>query len=425
MAGTGARAECGLTGRRAALGWSAMIAERWRTITTGLPPQFWLLWVGTLVNRLGGFVVPFLTLYLTSQRALPVGRAATMVSLFGAGSFLAQLVGGELADRIGRRPVMLLSLLAAPVAMVTLGFARSLPLIAAATLALGFLTDLYRPAVSAAVADLVAPAARTRAFGFLYWAINLGFAVAPVVAGILAGYSYLALFLGDAATTFAFGLIVLLGLRETRPAAAARAAGPALRSRLARLGRAPVLLVFSALACGFGLIYMQGQVTLPIDMQAKGLGPRDYGLAIAVNGLLIVLVSLPVGHHAGRWPRFTAMAAAAGLAGLGFGAHAMAGTLTLYAVAVAIWTCGEILAATIAPAIIADLAPIDLRGLYQGVFGASWGLAHFLGPLAGGWVLQHQGARALWLGCLGLGGLLAVGFMVLGRVARGTRNTAV
>ncbi len=70
------------------------------------------LWLGTLINRLGSFVIPFLTLYLTQRRGPPIGQAALMVSLFGAGSFSAA-IWGELADRLGRRPVMLL-LLQAP-----------------------------------------------------------------------------------------------------------------------------------------------------------------------------------------------------------------------------------------------------------------------------------------------------------------------
>jgi MFS family permease len=386
--------------------------------TEGLPAQYWLLWAGTLVNRLGSFVMPFLTLYLTTQRAIPVGQAALMVSLFGAGSFIAQLTGGYLADRIGRRPVMLFSLMAAPAAMIALGFARPLPVIAGCTLALGFLTDLYRPAVSAAIADLVPPESRIRAYGYLYWAINLGFAVASVVAGVLAGYTYLALFVGDAVTTFAFGVIVLIGLRETRPDAAARAAHASLRERLAQLGQAPILLLFSALVFGFGLVYMQGHVTLPVDMQSHGLGPREYGLAVAVNGLLIVLVSLPVSCAAGRWPRFGAMAAAALLLGLGFGFQAFADSLPLYALAVAVWTLGEIAAAAVAPAIIADLAPIERRGLYQGVYGSSWSLAFFVGPVLGGRILQDLGAATLWLGCLGLCVVLAGGYLALGALAR-------
>ena len=153
---------------------------------SGLPRSFWLLWIGTFINRLGGFVVPFLTLYLTSQRGLSVSQAALVVSLFGAGSFGAALVGGELADRLGRRPVMLISFLLAPVNMILLGLTRTIALIGPLTLVQGFFTDLYRPAVNAMVADLVPTEHRPRAYGYIYWAINLGFAIAPAIAGFLA-----------------------------------------------------------------------------------------------------------------------------------------------------------------------------------------------------------------------------------------------
>jgi len=162
---------------------------RFQTLTADLPPAYWFLWLGILINRLGSFVIPFLTLYLTSQRGVSVSQAALTVSLFGAGSFAAQLVGGELADRFGRRPVLLISLFIAPVAMIALGFARSLPLIAFFTLILGFFTDLYRPAMGAAVADLVPASARIRAFGYQNWAVNLGFSLAPILAGFMAHYN--------------------------------------------------------------------------------------------------------------------------------------------------------------------------------------------------------------------------------------------
>ncbi len=383
-----------------------------------LPRTFWFLFLGTFINRLGSFVLPFLALYLTSERGITPSRAALVVSLFGAGSFISQLTGGELTDRLGRRPVMLISFLAAPVAMLTLGFARGLPVIAATTLVLGFLTDLYRPAVSAAVADLVPAENRTRAYGYLYWAINLGFAVAPVLAGLLAGRDYLYLFIGDALTTFVFGLIVLFAVSETRPAEAVHAAGATLRERAHQLGRAPILLLFALLTLFFGMIYMQGYVSLPLDMQSDGLGPEKYGAAIAVNGILIVLVGIPVSNAAGKWPRFPSIAASALLMGLGFGSTALAGTFPFFMLSIAIWTFGEIIGSAVAPTIVADLSPIELRGLFQGVFGAAWGLSAFLGPLLGGWIYENYGSSVLWSGCFALGCLLTLAYLTLGRVAR-------
>ena len=383
-----------------------------------LPRTYWFLFIGTFINRLGAFVLPFLTLYLTGQRGITPSRAALVVSMFGAGSFAAQLTGGELTDRLGRRPVMLISFLAAPLAMLTLGFARGLPLIAAATLVLGFLTDLYRPAVSAAVADLVPSADRTRAYGYIYWAINLGFAIAPILAGFLASRNYIYLFIGDALTTFVFGLIVLFAISETRPAEAVESGQASFLKRAAQLNRAPILLLFAFLALFFGVIYMQGFVALPLDMQAHGLDSKQYGTAIAVNGFLIVLIGIPVANLAGKWPRLPAIAVAAFLMGLGFGLNAFADSFAFFAGAIAVWTFGEIIGSAVAPAIVADLSPIAQRGLFQGVFGAAWGLSFFVGPLLGGWVYEHLGPSALWGGCFALGCVLTLAYLALGRFAR-------
>lgn len=387
-------------------------------LVEGLPPTYWLIWTGTLINRLGGFVVPFLTLYLTQQRGIPIGQAAFVVSLFGAGSFISQLSGGELTDRLGRRPVMLMSFFITPIFMIALGLARDLLLISVSTFIVGFFTDLYRPAVGAAIADLVQSEYRTRAYGYNYWAINFGAAVAPVLAGLMAGYNYLTLFVADAATTFIFGLIVLFGIRETRPVEVHHTAHAPVSERIQQLKRAPIMLLISLLAFFVGLIYTQVHVTLPLDMQSNGLGPEPYGLAVAVNGFLIILVTIPVSNMATRWRRFEAMAISAVLLGAGYGFTAFASTLPLYIVSILIWTLGEITATSIMPALIADLSPVELRGLFQGIFGSAWGLAYFLGPLAGGLIYDRLGGDALWGICFALGLLIALGYLAMKKPAQ-------
>ncbi len=386
-----------------------------------LPRAFWVLFVGTLINRVGGFVVPFLALYLTNQRSIPISRAGLIVSLFGAGSFIAQLSGGELADRLGRKPVLLISFLITPIFVIILGIAQNIWVIALCTFVVGMFTDLYRPAVSAAVADIVPSEGRPRAFGYIYWAINLGAAIAPVLAGFLAGFSYLYLFLGDALTTLLFGLLILFGFRETRPAEAAHhAAHTSTSERMRQLTSAPILLWFSLIALFFGIIYMQGNVTLPIDMSSHGLGPESYGMTIAINGILIVFLTIPISNMAVKWPRFPTMSIAAIFIAAGFGFTAFASTFNLFALSVVIWTFGEIAATSVAPSIIADLSPVELRGLYQGIFGSAWGLAFFFGPVAGGWVLETFGAPTLWTSCFILGMLLSVAYLALGRFAHKT-----
>jgi predicted MFS family arabinose efflux permease len=118
----------------------------------------------------------------------------------------------------------------------------------------------------------------------------------------MAQYDYLILFIADAATTAVFGFIVLFGIRETRPAEAHHAAHTPLSERISQLKHAPILLLFSLITLFFGMIYTQGYVSLPLDMQSHGLGPDQYGTAIALNGFLVILVTIPVSNMARKWP---------------------------------------------------------------------------------------------------------------------------
>jgi MFS family permease len=119
-----------------------------------------------------------------------------------------------------------------------------------------------------------------------------------------------------------------------------------------------------------------------------------------------------------KWPRFETVAVSAVLLGLGFGFTALASNFTLFALSVAIWTLGEIAGTAVGPTIIADLSPVDLRGLYQGIFGAAWGLSYFLGPLVGGWVYENLGADTLWISCLATGIVSAFCYLALSAPAR-------
>ena len=376
-----------------------------------MPASFWYLWMGTLVNRLGGFAVPFLMLYLTVRLGMAPASAALLVSVLGAGSFLAQLSGGELSDRLGRRPVMMLSFFAAPVAMIVLGLTHEIALLVVAMFALGFLTDLSRPAINAAIVDLVPAQRRARAFGYIYWAINLGAALAPILAGLLANYDYLLLFVGDALTTAIFGVIVLFKVPESQALEIAQQARASSRSRLGQALRDPMLLVFVLLSLIIGVIYSQGNVTLPLDMAANGLLPSDYGIAIAVNGALIVLSTIWISRRVERLPRYPVMAVAGLLIGVGFGLTAFATTLPTFALTVVVWTMGEVIGASIAPTIVSEISPPSLRGLYQGMWGSSWGLAFFIGPALGGLVFDRYGSDVLWALTFVLGIIVAVGYL--------------
>ena len=171
-----------------------------------LPRPAWILCFGTFLNKFGAFVVPFLTLYLTS-RGCTVGQAGLAISAYGVGNMAASLLGGHLADKLGPRKTIVLSMFSGAVVMMLLSQARSLPAIIALTALTGLTNEFYRPASTALLADLVPPGQRVTAFAALRMSFNAGFAFGPATAGFLAAFGYFWLFAGDAATSVLFGLV--------------------------------------------------------------------------------------------------------------------------------------------------------------------------------------------------------------------------
>ena len=374
------------------------------------PRTFWLLVAGTLVNRIGLLVLPFLSLYLTGERGLTVEQATLIVGLHGAGAFLAGALGGTLADAVGRKAVLVFSLGGGALLIASIPLASTFAGVAALVATYGFVGEMYRPAVSAMVVDTVDPARRKRAFALLYWAINVGAAVGPALGGALAERSFGLLFALDAASMAVYALVVVVGIAETRPART-RGTGEARPGALIEALRDRRLVGFTVVTFTVGVAFMQSYTTLPLAMRAQGISPAAYGAVVGLNGLIVVLLSLPVA----RWleTRHTAalLAAAAALIAAGLGLNAVAETPWAYAAGVVLWSLGEIAFLPIVPALVAAEAPDDLRGTYQGVYQSGWGLAHMVGPVVGGVVLARFGAEALWGGCAALG-LAAAGLLL-------------
>lgn len=374
-----------------------------------------MLWAGTLVNRLGMFVEPFLALYLSHARHLSLAEVGAVLASYGAGSVPSQLIGGALADRIGRRATLTAGMLGNAAALLGLGYARGLGPLIVASAAVGLAVDMYRPAASALVADLVPAAERTRAYGLIFWAVNLGFSVAMVLGGTLARAGFSPLFWADAVTCAVFGVIVWRAVPETLPRA--RDAGGTAGGGFATAARDRLFVAFLLLTLVAECVYMQAYTTLPLAMSGSGLPAQAFGLAMAVNGIVIVAVQPVTGAWLDRRDKTTTIACGVGLFGLGFGLTALAATTWEYAVCVAIWTLGEILTNATALALVAELAPPRLRGRYNGVFGLAFSVAYLIAPLAGTRLLAH-GRPVLWLSCAVMCAAAAAGQLALGPAIR-------
>ncbi|MEV4219804.1 MFS transporter [Nonomuraea sp. NPDC049725] len=379
----------------------------------GLPRPFWALWGGTLVNRLGTMVMPFTGVYLTQARGLSLAAAGMVMAVFGAGSLVSQLLAGVLADRIGRRATLAGGMLATAAMMLALGYSTTLPAILASMFVLGLVVDAYRPASNALVADLVSPVERPRAYGLLFWAINLGYSVGMTAGGWLAQLGFHWLFWVDAVGCVAFAVLVWRAIPETRPAERESSGGfgMVLRDRL--------MVAFTLVTLGNALVYAQTYTTLPMAMtELTGLTTGQFGLAMALNGVLIVIVQPLVSGWLGRLDPARTLALGLAVMGVGFALTSFVTTTFWLAVTIVVWTAGEIVTAGIAGAIVARLAPAHLRGRYSGLFGFAWSAAAVLAPLLGSWLLEAGGQAALWFTVGGIGLVSAVAMLALGPAIR-------
>ncbi|MFG2850518.1 MDR family MFS transporter [Streptomyces mirabilis] len=392
----------------------AVMRRAARETVSGLPREFWWLWTSTLVNRLGAFVATFMALYLTLDRGYSASYAGLVASLHGLGGVVSSLGAGVMTDRLGRRPTLLVAQTSTAASVALLGFMHDPVSIAAVAFLVGMASNASRPAVQAMMADIVRPEDRVRAFSLNYWAINLGFAVSSMAAGFIAEFSYLAGFLIEAGMTLACALLVFAKLPESRPVQNAKEAkddvglGTVLRDRR--------FMSVVGLSFLVALVFQQGSVGLPVAMGRAGFTPADYGMAIAVNGVLIVALQIPVTRFIQHRDPRRLLVISSVLAGYGFGLTAFAGSVGVFALTVCVWTLAEIVNAPTQTGLVVQLSPTHGRGRYQGMYTLSWSLAALIAPLMSGVVIDRFGAAWLWGLCALVGTVAGLGYGLLMRL---------
>jgi MFS family permease len=362
-----------------------------------LPAPVRLLVAGTFVNKLGSFIVPYLTLVLRREFRLDDREVAYLLLAYGGGSLVSILVGGFLTDRLGRRVTLLLSLFGSGAIALVLGLVSSIRVFAPLLVLLGFVADLYRPAASAIIGDLLPSAQRATGFAALRTAVNLGFAVGMSLGGFMADWSWRLLFLGDGATTLAYGSVVYAFIGETRPAAGSVRARAEAAEAPASPWRDAVFLQMLLVSLLFSLIFFSHITELPLTItQTAGYPARLFGLLVGVNGLLIALFEMAVVERLRHRRRLRVAALGTLVTGISFSLAGASRHWSWFLLVVVGYTAGEILASPQKMAFVTDWAPPAARGQYLSFYQATWSVAMGLNPLLFLPLRTRVGDAAFW-----------------------------
>lgn len=414
--------------------------------------MFWGLWVTLLILWMGRFVTSFLSMYLVSDMHVSAGMAGTIVSMYGFGGIFGCLYGGALSDRFGRPAMIVIGNLGSAAMLVLLAFIGNPWIMAIALLVYGAISSMPTPAVAAYVSDVVPFRKQKRAYSLQTWAANFGFAIGPIIANQLVKISYALMFYAEAAVlVFATILMIVffkevgLGKRprgEVAPARASQsaesAAGNAVEHAVKQTGESQRPQRFSIWrsyrrACADGalmsmvvlmflytLAYYQIVSGLPISMTQIGLGTDEYSSLLTINGGLLCLLQIPAIGLFQRMSNTRVLVLGMSITAVGYAFQIGANSWVAFAIATVLWTLGELGTFPIAATTVANIAPKDVRGTYQGLYNLVWSLSNAFSPLVGGWILNAFGSRVLWICCTVMFVIVAIGFYV----TRGPRERA-
>jgi MFS family permease len=379
--------------------------SRLQTLWKSYPRQYWLLMTGMLINTIGmGFVWPFLNIYLNEELGIPISTATLLPVLEQSVSLFTTLAAGSVADRFGRKGLMVLSLGAGSGIYFLMGFATRWWMFAILLGLRGFFLPLYRVAADTMVADLITEEEeRLPAYSLLRTANNLGVAIGPVLGGFVAAVSYRASFLSASSAMLFFALLVLVGMIETLPQgsrsssrARAKKSGKAAPGYRLILGDRIFMLALLAFAFNGMGASLPFQLLGIYGKENFGLSEAQFGMIVMVNALMVVFFQVPVSAVTRKLESLKVLAVgalfyAAGIAGMALGSQGVH-----FAVGMAILTIGELLIAPTFTSFAVNLAPEEMRGRYMSAYWVSWSVSRGIGPALAGQVYDLVTPVMIW-----------------------------
>ena len=385
------------------------------------PKAFWIYNIIVFIDRFGGFMLfPFFALYLTKKFEIGMSTVGILFAIFSVSGFVGSAIGGALTDRMGRKGVIIFSLVLSSLSALGMGFAPTLGIFVAVSVIVGTLSNIGGPAHEAVVADLLPENKRAEGYGIIRVIFNMAVIIAPAVAGLLIAKSYILLFIVDAVISLISAAIVFFFLPETKPAALPDAKPETVSQTFAGYGKVfkdVPFIAFIVMSVMTALIYTNFNTTLGVYLRdVHGVPEIGYGYLISMNAIIVVLFQFWVARKLERFRPMLMVALGTLLYGLGFAMYGFTSTYIMFAVAMIVITIGEMIVSPFQQALVASFAPEAMRGRYMAVSGLSWGMAFAIGPYFAGLLLDSASPNLLWVACGILGVITMFGYIMLDQI---------
>jgi MFS family permease len=401
-----------------------------RRLKAEYPSQFWILILAVFIDRVGGAMLfPFFTLYLTRKFDIGMTQVGLLFMVFSITGVLGSIIGGALTDRLGRKSMVMFGLVMSATSSLLMGVVNELELFFLVVLVVGLMAESGGPAHQALVADLLPEEKRAEGFGIIRVVANLAVTIGPLIGGLLAVQSYLLLFVVDAVTSLVTAGIVLFTLKETWKPQEKGQEGESLVKTFSGYGvalRDKAFIWYLLASALMVIVYMNMNTTLAVYLRdMHGVNERGFSYILSLNAAMVVLFQFAITRRVVRYRPMIVMTVGTLLYAVGFAMYGFISWYPMFLLAMVIITIGEMVVSPVGQAIVARLAPEEMRGRYMAVFGFSWVIPAAVGPLLAGVVLDNFQPQLLWY-IAGLVGVVAAGaFYTLERLVDRSRWSVV
>lgn len=396
----------------------------------GLPKGLYMICFATLINRLGDFVVPFLSLYLTQKIGMTAGASGLVVTLSSVIAIPASMIGGRISDRYGRKNIYVFAQSISALSLIPCALTKNAVITVVCLLFSTFFNGFVRPAFTSMITDMLPNEQRQAGFALKYLSINVGVSIGPIIAGFLFNNLLPLLFIGDALTSLIAVFLIWRNVDETYPAGSiikteSREEKAEKGNTFELFRKRPHLCLFFLLYGIYSFIYTQHRFSLPITMNYlfDHQGARLFGYLMSINAITVLVLTAFLSALTRRRHQLTNMIFSGLLYAVGFGMIGYISHFGALVLSTIIWTIGEILSTISSGVYLANNSPSNYRARLNAIMTIGNCIGTSLSTAVSGIYIQYHGCRTVWTWIFFISLIAAIGMTGLRQYTRKIENS--
>ena len=372
----------------------------------GLPKDIYFLFFSCVINRMGSFIMPLMTLILTVK----IGFSKPEAGLFSTIAMLSQapflLLGGKLIDKLGSKKVIVIFDFLGAFVYLFCGFLKPSITVAILIIIASNLYAIASPAFNSIVAEVTPSSLLKNAYSLLYLGFNLGLTIGPALGGILFNSHLSLLFILDALTTIISTALIFFYVKDKEKTDESfvqvegrQAEVSNTTSIFSFLRRNPVLVIFSIIMLVYNFCYIQWTFMLPLQTVSifKESGVGLFSLLVSINAIVVILLTPFLTSFTQKTSTLKAIFIGGFFYFISFALFSINRFVLTFFIAIIVMTIGEILISINTNNYIAQRTPKEYMGRTTSMLFLVNGIGYAIGPVVMGNLLALISFQNAWL----------------------------